>query len=117
MPRINESRLLKKLNTCNALPNLISDSSTVRSQSMCRSNLNSSISKLRGTNNYSYEMRNGSQLEQLILNDSFNSPLLTENRSIFLSDNEIGEKVEDFIFHTSNPRQLIVSQSTETLPM
>lgn len=116
-PRINGSRLQKKLNTSNTLPNLISDSSIVRSQSMSRSNLNSSTSKLGETNNDSYEMINGSQLAQSIQSDNFNSPTLTEHCSIFLSDHEIGEKVEDFIFHTSTPRQLNVSKSTDTLLM
>lgn len=100
--------MFKKLNKNNPLPNLIRDNNLICSQSMCRSDLNTSTSKVEETNGLS-EMRNISQL-------AHNSSVLTESRSIFLSDHEIGEKIENFIFHTNTPRQLIKSQLTLTQP-
>lgn len=117
-PHINADQLFKKPN--NPLPNLINDDSIIRSQSMSRFNLNTSTSKLKETND-SPEMRNSSQLApmtsgQEILSENFRSQILIENRSIFLSNHEISEKVEGFIFSISTPHKLIEPQLTVTSP-
>ncbi|VVC26209.1 P-loop containing nucleoside triphosphate hydrolase,DNA mismatch repair protein MutS, core,DNA [Cinara cedri] len=118
--RINENQLFKKPNTNKPLQNLVNDNIIIRSQSKCRDDLNTSTSKLKETNN-SPETRNILQFvpstsKQSNQSESFNSRILTENPSIFLSDHEINEKVEGFIFSIDTPRQDIESQLTVNLP-